>query len=99
MTVAGSSAPQTIDLSFPTGIALDANGYLFIVDAGDSRVVGSGANGFRCLVGCTRPAGGAPDQLHAPKSMAFDTYGNIFITDSNNTRVQKFLLLTNSCSK
>ena len=99
MTVAGSSAPQTIDLSFPTGIALDANGYLFIVDAGDSRIVGSSANGFRCLVGCTSTAGVTPDRLNSPKSIAFDTHGNIFIVDTGNSRVQKFLLLTNSCSK
>ena len=48
ITVAGASAPQTILLSYPTGVALDANGYLFIVDSSSTRVIGSSANGFRC---------------------------------------------------
>ncbi|CAF4630366.1 unnamed protein product, partial [Didymodactylos carnosus] len=53
ITVAGNGSPNpTIPLLCPTRIVLDAQKYLFIVDYGNDRIVGSGPNGFRCLVGC-----------------------------------------------
>jgi DNA-binding beta-propeller fold protein YncE len=95
-TVAGNGV--SISLSGPTGITLDADGYLFIVNCGHSRIVGSGPNGFRCLVGCSG-SGAASNQLSCPVTLSFDSYGNMFVTDYVNSRIQKFLLATNSCSK
>lgn len=99
VTVAGQSAPGTIVLYLPTDIVLDGNGYLFIVDCANHRIVGSDANGFRCIAGCTGFSGLRSDQLKYPAAMAFDNYGNIFVTDNNNNRTQKFLLATNVCGK
>ncbi len=98
ITVAGNQVSQTITLSCPTGVVLDADNYLFIVDSGNHRIIGSGPTGFRCLVGCFG-SGSAPNQLYYPQSMAFDSYGNIFVTDRNNSRIQKFVVATNSCSE
>jgi tripartite motif-containing protein 71 len=98
-TVAGNGAPGTITLSGPLDIVLDADGYLFIVDFGNNRVVGSGPNGFRCTVGCTTMGGFSSNQLNSPHSLSFDSYGNLFIADTSNSRIQKFLLATNSCGK
>jgi hypothetical protein len=95
-TVAGNGV--SISLSQPTGITLDADGYLFIVDSYNNRVVGSGPNGFRCLVGCSG-SGSASNQLSLPHTLSFDSYGNMFVTDSSNNRIQNFLLATNSCGK
>jgi hypothetical protein len=95
-TVAGNGV--SITLNAPTGIILDADGYLFILDDSDSRIVGSGPNGFRCLVGCSTP-GSASYQLQNPQGFSFDSYGNMFVTDGSNYRIQKFFLATNSCSK
>ncbi len=102
-TVAGNgSLNTTITLNYPTGIVLDADKYLFIVDQYNHRIVGSGPNGFQCIVGCNG-GGPASNQLYFPQSMAFDSYGNIFVTDRNwnwnNGRVQKFFLATNSSGK
>jgi len=98
-TVAGSSSLNTtIALNNPYGIVLDADNYLFIVDSGNARIVGSGPNGFRCLVGCSG-SGPAFNQLDGPSDLSFDSYGNIFVTDFYNNRVQEFILLTNSCGK
>ena len=97
-TVAGYGALNTISLNYPTGIILDALKYLFIVDQNNHRIVSSGPNGFRCLIGCLG-SGSASYQLLNPHSMAFDNVGNIFVTDSGNTRIQKFLLLNNTLSK
>jgi hypothetical protein len=67
------------------------------VDYGNDCIIGSGPNGFQCIAGCSGSYGSAPDQLHDPLNLAFDSYGNIFVTDSN--RIQKFILATNSCGK
>ena len=98
-TVAGNGATGTIVLNRPTDVILDADGYLFIVDFANHRVIGSGVNGFRCIVGCTGGWGSAPDQFNLPHSLSFDSGGNLFVTDSVNNRVQKFLLSTNSCGE
>ncbi len=95
-TVAGN---PTIALYGPTGIVLDADGYLFIVDCNNNRIVGSGPNGFRCLVGCSGSSGSAPNELQYPHTLSFDSYGNMFVTDWSNSRIQKFILSTNSCGK
>jgi sugar lactone lactonase YvrE len=97
-TVAGRGAPGTIELSYPLDVVLDADGFLFIVDTDNQRIIGSGLFGFRCIVGCSG-YGSSSDQLAYPQNMAFDSYGNIFVVDTDNNRIQKFLLMTNSCSK
>jgi hypothetical protein len=99
ITVAGSGAPQTIVLNSPTDVVLDADGYLFIVDYNSHRIVGSGPSGFQCIVGCSGVGGSGSNQLNLPFAMAFDSYGNIFVADTYNNRVQLFLLASNSCSK
>jgi streptogramin lyase len=98
-TVAGNkSSNATITLYGPTGIVLDADGYLFIVDWGNNRIVGSGPNGFRCVAGGFG-SGPASNQLNSPQTLSFDSYGNMFVTDASNSRIQMFLLSTNSCGK
>ncbi|CAF1031063.1 unnamed protein product [Adineta steineri] len=97
ITIAGdSSLTPTITLDKPMGIALDADNYLFIVDNHNHRIVGSGPNGFRCLVGCSTQPGSASNQLYWPQTFGFDSYGNMFVTDAANSRVQKFILLKNT---
>ena len=97
-TVAGNGAAGTVALNCPVGIALDADNYLFIVDRGSGRVFASNIYGFRCIVGCDG-AGSASNQLNWPETPAFDSYGNLFVTDCFNNRTQKFFLATNSCGK
>jgi hypothetical protein len=98
-TVVGATAPGTISLNQPMSIVIDADGYLFIVDRGYHRIVGSGPYGFRCLVGCSQSAGALAHELNEPQFLSFDIDGNMFITDERNGRIQKFLLLNNTCSK
>jgi hypothetical protein len=95
-TVAGNGAPGIMTTNGPTGVTLDADGYLFISELYGNRILGSGPNGFRCLVGCTGIAGAAMNQLNYPWTLALDSYGNIYVADKNNDRIQKFSLATNS---
>ena len=71
--VAGSGSTGTISLWGPTDVALDADGYLFILENRNHRIVGSGPYGFRCLAGCSGVQGGSSDQLRFPQAMSFDT--------------------------
>ena len=98
-TVAGTRAPGTIQLKHPAAVTLDADGYLFIVDYNLASIIGSGPYGFRCVIGCTGQSGSEPNQVGNPRSMAFDSNGNIFVVDNINRRVQKFTLSFNSCGK
>ena len=98
-TVVGNGLVGTITLYQPMSVVVDADGYLFIVDKGNSRIVGSGPYGFRCLVGCSGSSGALANQLNNPQFLSFDTDGNIFVTDEANNRIQKFLLVDNNCSK
>lgn len=98
-TIAGNGSPGTITLSCPTDVKLDGDNYLYIVDSNNHRIVGSGPNGFQCVAGCSGRSGLGPDELYYPQSLAFDSYGNLFVADKNNDRIQKFPFLIESCSK
>ena len=95
-TVAGTSAPGTITLNTPSDVVLDDDGYLFIADSNNNRIVGSGPYGFRCLVGCSGSTGTGSDRLDQPAMLSFDSHGNIFVSDTGNRRIQKFLLQNNT---
>ena len=96
-TVAGSGAAWPVILLWPTDVILDGNGYLYIVEYNNHRVIASGPNGFRCIIACTGTTGSAANQLAGPIGLSFDSQGNLFVTDYSNNRVQKFALVTNSC--
>ncbi|CAF4210931.1 unnamed protein product, partial [Adineta steineri] len=95
ITLAGTGATGTISLNGPCGIVLDADGYVFISEYLNNRIVGSGPNGFRCLAGCSTVAGSASNQLHNPTTLSFDSYGNMFVADNYNSRIQKFYIISN----
>ena len=98
ITVAGyGSEKLTIELVNPSGIVLDGDQYLFIVDRGNNRIIGSDENGFRCIFGCSG-RGSTSDKLSNPHTMSFDSYGNIYVTDRDNHRIQK-ILKNQVCSK
>ena len=98
-TVAGNGASDTIALYYPITVILDADGYLFIADYGNHRIVGSGPNGFRCIAGCTGTNGATANKLNQPRALSFDSYGNLFVADAANNRIQKFSLARNSCGE
>ena len=98
-TLVSNATFGTVALDCPQAVVVDADGFLFIADAYNHRIVRSGPNGFRCIVGCTGSNGSANNQFNKPYSLSFDSYGNLFVTDRDNARIQKFILTTNSCGK
>lgn len=77
-------------LDCPTDVVLDVDNNMYIVDNGKSRIVRILLNSsdIQCLVGCS-------DSITLNKSigLSFDSIGNMYVTDSSNLRVLKFLLI------
>jgi hypothetical protein len=84
----------------PTSIVLNADEYLFIVDSENHRIIRSlPNNGFECLIGCSDVPCSMFSQLCEPRTLAFDSIGNLYVSDLKNARVQQFLLTNKSCGK
>lgn len=98
VTVAGFGSSVYFILNKPTSVILDGNYFLFIVDNQNHRIIRSMSNGFQCLFGCSNDHGTLTNQLNNSQTMAFDKDGHIFVTDFNNHRIEKFILIQNSCS-
>ena len=97
-TLVGNGSNETIVLRYPISIVMDADGYLFICTNNANQIIGSSSAGFRCIIGCTNGSGSGADQLNAPASLRFDSYGNIFVVDAGNGRIQNFSFEASSCS-
>lgn len=106
-TVAGSGvagfagdggSPTVAQLNQPQGVALDAQGNLYIADTNNHRIrkVTAGQNGTISTIAGTGSPGGAGDggpaanaQLQYPEGIALDIQGDIFVADSSNNRVRE----------
>lgn len=89
-------APSDAFLSKPSGIALDAHGNVFVGDSGKNRVLkiapdrtaetiaGNGQAGFSGDGGKATAA-----RLNAPTSVAVDTAGDVFVSDSMNNVIRE----------
>ena len=93
----GDGGPATnAQLAFPTGVAVDGTGNLYIADYGHHRIrkvdssgtittiAGTGTDGFR---GDGGPATAA--SLINPYGVAVDGAGNLYIADYGNHRIRK----------
>lgn len=85
----------------PAGVAVDASGNIFIVDAGNQRIR-KVSNGVITTIAGTGSPGYSGDggpatsgQLNNPSSIAIDTAGKIYFSDSSNGRVR---MLTSNCT-
>jgi uncharacterized protein (TIGR03437 family) len=93
----GDGGPATkAELNEPFGIAFDPYGNLFIADSGNNRIRVLMTNGTITTVAGNGKAGYSGDmipaiaaELNQPFDVAFDTYGNLYIADSNNFRIRK----------
>jgi len=90
-------AATAASLIWPAGVALDAQGNLFIADAGDHRIrrVDATTHNISPWAG-TGTAGSGGDggpataaSLIHPTSVAVDAHGNLFIADEYNHRVRR----------
>ncbi|NDC43086.1 MAG: hypothetical protein EBZ77_16310, partial [Chitinophagia bacterium] len=91
-----NGAATRAQLNFPVGVHIDANGTLFVADAGNNvvrKITAAGiittvaGNGLRGYSGDGGPATAAT--LRFPNSVTFDRKGNMYLTDSGNSCIRK----------
>jgi hypothetical protein len=79
------------EMSFPTAIATDNKGMIFVVDQNGSGIVILGPDGsFR---GRRLSMGWKDGFLRFPAQMCISDTGNVFIADRGNNRVEAFLIV------
>lgn len=71
------------------GVTVDASGNVYLVDAGNGRVIKYAPNGP--VLAQFGRRGKGPGELGYPSGIAVDVAGNVYVGDSDNKRVQKFL--------
>jgi len=83
-------------LNYPTRVAVDSSGNLYIADAQNNRIRKVTPGGTISTVAGTGTPGYAGDdgaatsaELNNPNGMAFDSSGNLYIADSYNHRIRK----------
>lgn len=92
----GDGGPATrAELNFPTGLAFDTHGRLFITDAFNNRIRMVDTNGAITTVAGTGEAAYSGDggpataaSLNAPAGLTFDARGDLIIADQGNDAVR-----------
>jgi hypothetical protein len=85
---AGNTLQLGPNVNYATGIAIDANGDLFVASSNTNipsiTEIPSGCTSYQCetLIG----AG-----LNGPQALAFDGSGNLYIADTGNNQVKEFI--------
>src|ERR1700752_1989207 len=76
------------DFSKPTGVAVDAEGNLYVADTMNNRIEIFDADGK--FVSTFGKAGDGPGYFARPKGIAIDSDGHIWVADGQQDRVQVF---------
>ena len=87
------------NLFFPTGVAVDGFGDLYIADQSNNRVRRVDTNGIITTVAGTGATGFLGDggratnaSLWHPSALAVDHLGNLYVADTGNNRIRKLAL-------
>lgn len=101
MTGSADGTGATARFNYPTELALDGLGNLYITDGENNTirkmVVATGA--VTTLAGSPGPAGstdgtGASARFNSPTGTAMDGTGNLYVSDMNNSTIRKVVLAT-----
>ncbi|HEY6346419.1 MAG TPA: hypothetical protein VIY49_33430 [Bryobacteraceae bacterium] len=95
----GSDAPASAQPVFPSGVAVDSSGNLYVADfvnsvvwkitPGGATSVFAGVQGHIGYSGDGSPAVGSEFNFTSGAGLAFDSSGDLYIADSGNGRVRK----------
>jgi sugar lactone lactonase YvrE len=91
-----TAVATTSKLNYPTGVAIDKSGNLYIADANNNRVRKVTTAGIITTIAGTGKAGYGGDgraatgaQLKYPTDVAVDDAGDVYVTDYRNSRIRK----------
>lgn len=96
--VGGPFAFDDSSISLPRSVLVDQMGSIYVTEYGKnqiSRWLPGTKSGIVIAGGNSQ--GNRADQLALPTDIAFDTDGNLYVADSANQRIQKFLINKSSC--
>jgi uncharacterized protein (TIGR03663 family) len=86
-SIIGGLGVGPAEMQNPMGVALDAQGDIYVVDSDLSRVQKFDSRGT--LVAVTGSPGAEPGQFNQPSDLAVDAAGNVYVADTWNHRIQK----------
>jgi sugar lactone lactonase YvrE len=84
-------------LSIPSDVILDQCGHLFVAEAGKHRVVRYSTRlggAVEVVINKRGVSGSDSEHLNSPRSLSFDSKWNLYVSDMENHRVQKFEFLS-----
>jgi sugar lactone lactonase YvrE len=90
------SAATSAELDYPSGVAVDSAGNIYIADTGNNRIRKVDTSGNISTVAGNGTEGYSGDgvaatsaELYQPRGVAVDSAGNIYIADTWNHRIRK----------
>jgi uncharacterized protein (TIGR03663 family) len=72
----------------PTGVALDGEGDLYVLDSGNGRIEKFSPDGL--FIKAAGTVGSGEGEFNQPADLTVDAEGNVYVVDTWNHRVQKF---------
>jgi uncharacterized protein (TIGR03437 family) len=84
---AGDGGAATVaELEFPSGVAVDSSGNVYIADSGNNVIREVSAGTINTIVG----GFATPVHLNDPETVLVDSSGNLYISDQSGFRILKF---------
>ncbi len=92
-SAAGSSGNSNALLNTPFGVAVDSVGNVYVSDKNNHRVMkwAKGAASGSLYAGTTGSSGFSSTQFKLPNGIFMSSSGTLYVSDQDNSRVQKFL--------
>jgi sugar lactone lactonase YvrE len=110
-TIAGSSCTGSADgkgaaasFNYPSGVALDGEGSLYVVDEGNNEIrkIVLATGMVSTIAGCTSWGSangiGASAKFDAPYGITADGNGDLFVADGDNNEIRKIVIATGTVS-
>jgi uncharacterized protein (TIGR03437 family) len=78
-------AANVAELDYPTGVAVDAAGNVYIADSGNNVIREVSGGNINTILG-----GNAPKLLNDPETVLVDSSGNLYISEQSGYKISKY---------